>query len=299
MAMMMTGHVLLLCALCVLWCGVYAVGVSKADDSESTDASQGPAGRPQSESADRNAGQQESSRQFSQERQNAGGPLDPKNEATENQKKDPNTEEPRADELRDSKGEAHKEQIEGGAGREESEKLLGERNALQDGRSSEGEAEQAGNGLAKVGSHSSARGPSEGERQENGKPSPPASSLPPASTQVLGAAPPASLQAASAAAALKTNEKTAVNPIAEKEKEKVSSEDEVSEQTSQRVNDGVEPKNASQKEESISVALTKQNGESDGDSESTQARPLAVDDASNTDAERGTEIGLPTNNPDS
>ncbi|EKF27552.1 mucin-associated surface protein (MASP), putative, partial [Trypanosoma cruzi marinkellei] len=261
------------------------------DDSESTDASQGPAGRPQSESADRNAGQQESSRQFSQEHQNAGGPLDPKNEATENQKKDPNTEEPRADELRDSKGEAHKEQIEGGAGREESGKLLGERNALQDGRSSEGEAEQAGNGLAKVGSHSSARGPSEGERQENGKPSPPAS------TQVLGAAPPASLQAASAAATLQTNENTEVNPIAEKEKEKVSSEDEVSEQTSQRVNDGVEPKNASQKEESISVALTKQNGESDGDSESTQARPLAVDDASNTDAERGTEIGLPTNNP--
>ncbi|KAF8281541.1 Mucin-associated surface protein (MASP), subgroup S072 [Trypanosoma cruzi] len=296
MAMMMTGRVLLVCTLCVLWCGVCAVEVSKADDSETTDVSQGPAKGPPPGPAGRNTGQQESSGQVSQGLQNAEEPLDSKNEAVDNQRKDPKIETPTADKSMDDKGEAEKGQIGGGAGGEESGELLEERKAPLDGQGSEGQARQAGNGSAKVGSHSSATTPSEGERQGTGEQSPPAPLLPAASTQGHGAAPQASLQGAPAAT-LKTNEKPVENPRTEPEKEKLSSEDDVSEQTSQGVNDGVEPNNDSQKKENVSVALTEQNGESDGDSESTQPRHLAVGDASNIDAERGTQIGLPKNNP--
>ncbi|EAN95681.1 Mucin-associated surface protein (MASP) [Trypanosoma cruzi] len=294
MAMTMTGRVLLVCALCVLWCGVCAMEVSKADDSENTDVSQGPAKGSPSEPAGRNNGKQESSDQVSQGLQNVGEPLDSKKEAAGNQRKDPKIETPTADKSMDHKGEAEKEQIGGSA--EESGELLEERKAPLDGQGGEGQARQAGNGSAKVGGHSSATTPSEGERPGTGEPSPPASLLPPASTQGNGAAPPASLQGAPAAT-MKTNEKPVENPRAEPEKEKLSSEDDVPEQTSQGVNDGVEPNNDSQKKENVSVALKERNGESDGDSESTQPRHLAVGNASNIDAERGTEIGLPKNNP--
>ncbi|EAN95997.1 Mucin-associated surface protein (MASP) [Trypanosoma cruzi] len=295
MAMMMTGRVLLVCALCVLWCGVCAVGVSMADDSENTDVSQGSAKGPPSEPAGRNNGKQESSDQVSQGLQKVGEPLDSKKEAVGNQRKDPKIETPTTDKSMDDKGEAEKEQIRGSAG-EESGELLEEREAPLDGQGGEGQARQAGNGSAKVGGHSSATTPSEGERPGTGESSPPGSLLPPASTQGNGAAIPASLQGAPAAT-MKTNEKPVENPRAEPEKEKLSSEDDVPEQTSQGVNDGVEPNNDSQKKENVSVTLKERNGESDGDSESTQTRPLAVGDASNMDAERGTEIGLPKNNP--
>ncbi|RNF11806.1 mucin-associated surface protein (MASP), partial [Trypanosoma cruzi] len=296
MAMMMTGRVLLVCALCVLWCGVCAVELSKADVSGNTNVFHVPAEVPQPESADRNTGQQESLEHVSQERQNAGKPLDPKNEATDDQKRDLKIETPTADELRGEKGEVHKEQIEGGAGREEREDVLEEQKAQPDGRGSEGEARQAGNDLAKVGVHSSATTPSGGERPGTSEPSPPESLLPEASTQEPGAAIPASLQVAPAAT-METNEKTVENPRAEPGKEKLSSEDDVSEQTSQRVNDGVGPNNDLTNEENFSVALKEKNGEPDGDSESTQTRPLAVGNASNIDAEKGNEMRLPKNNP--
>ncbi|RNC41204.1 mucin-associated surface protein (MASP) [Trypanosoma cruzi] len=272
MAMMRTGRVLLVCVLCVLWCGVCAVEVSKADVSENANVFHVPAEVPQPESADRNTGQQESLEHVSQERQNAGKPLDPKIGATDDQKRDLKIEKPTADELRGETEEAHKDQIEGGAGREEREDVLEERKAPPDGRGSEGEARQAGNDLSKVGSHSSATTPSGGERPGTSEPSPPGSSLPEASTQEPGAAIPASLQEAPAAT-MKENEKTVENPRAEPGKEKLSSEDDVSEQTSQGVNDGVEPSNDLTNEENVSVVLIEQNGESDGNSESTQTRP--------------------------
>ncbi|KAF8291996.1 Mucin-associated surface protein (MASP), subgroup S072 [Trypanosoma cruzi] len=296
MAMVLTGRVLLVFALCVLWCGVCAVEASKADDSETADVSKGPAKGPPPVPVGRNTGQQEPLEQVSQERQNAGKPLDLKKEATDDQKRDLKIETPTADELRGEKGEAEKEEIDGGAGGEEREEVLEERKAPPDGRGIERGARQAGNGLAKVGVHSPATTPSGGERPGTSEPSPPESSLPAASTQEPGAAIPASLQEAPAAT-MKTNEKTVENPRAEPGKEKLSSEDDVSEQTSQRVNDGVEPNNELKYEENVSVVLIEQNGESDGNSESTQARPLAVGDASNMDAEKGNEIGLQKNNP--
>ncbi|EAN98888.1 Mucin-associated surface protein (MASP) [Trypanosoma cruzi] len=297
MTMMMTGRVLLVCALCVLWCGVCAVEVSKADASENTNVFHVPAEGPQPESAGRNTGQQEPLEHVSQERQNAGKPLDPKNEATDDQKRDLEIETPTADELRGEKEEVHKEQIDGGAGREKRKEILEERKAPPDGRGSEGGARQAGKGLAKVGVHSPATTPSGGERPGTSEPSPPESSLPAASTQEPGAAIPASLQEAPAATMKKKKEKTVENPRAEPGKEKLSSEDDVSEQTSQRVNDGVEPNNELKNDENVSVLLIEQNGESDGNSESTQARPLAVGDASNMGAEKGNEMGLQKNNP--
>ncbi|PBJ76471.1 mucin-associated surface protein [Trypanosoma cruzi cruzi] len=298
MAMMVTGRVLLVCALCVLWCGagVICEEAPMADDSENTDVIQGPAKGSPPELAGRNTGKQESSDQVSQGLQNVGEQLDSKNAAADNQRKDPKIETLTADKSMGEKGEAEKGQIGGGAGGEESGELLEERKAPLDGQGGEGQARQAGNGSVKVGGHSSATTPSEGERKGTGEPSPPESLLPGASTQGNGAAPLASLQGAPAAT-LEISEKPVENPEAEPEKEKLSSEDDVPEQTSQGVNDGVEPNNDSQKEENFSIALKEQNGEPDGDSESTQPRHLAVGNASNIDAESGTEMPLPKNNP--
>ncbi|EAN99822.1 Mucin-associated surface protein (MASP) [Trypanosoma cruzi] len=75
MAMMMTGRVLLVCALCVLWCGAAVVG-SVANDVVDGGVKEGPLGGSRSDSGDEKAGKPELSKSVDEGLGSAGHSLD-------------------------------------------------------------------------------------------------------------------------------------------------------------------------------------------------------------------------------